>query len=100
MGGEVLEVGSSKLCVATCTASRKGHSVRLGAIECRMLETLVRAKGAPVSRQSLAESLWGDSQAGEGRIRGVAMRLRAMLRHSHRDDREGRLPPGGRRLRL
>jgi DNA-binding response OmpR family regulator len=84
MGGEVLENGSLRLFVDGCTANRKGHSVKLGAIECHMLETLMRAKGAPVSMESLCESLWGASNAMTiARVRGVAKRLRTKLRGVH-----------------
>jgi len=80
-GGEVLENGGLRLLVDGCTASRKGHSVKLGAIECRMLETLMRANGAPVSMETLCQSLWGVSNAmTAARVRGVAKRLRTKLR--------------------
>jgi DNA-binding response OmpR family regulator len=80
MTGEVLESGRLRLFVDTCTANRKGHNVRLGAIECRMLATLMRANGAPVS-VDLCELLWGVAGACTvARVRGVAKRLRLKLR--------------------
>jgi DNA-binding response OmpR family regulator len=81
MGGEILETGSLKLDTDSCTANRKGHSVKLGEIECRMLAILMRAQGAPVSMDELCLSLWGVANEGTaGRLRGVAKRLRAKLR--------------------
>jgi DNA-binding response OmpR family regulator len=81
MTGEVLETGGLRLFVETCTANRKGHSVKLGDIECRMLLALMRANGAPVSIDALSEALWGScGPAAIGRVRGVAKRLRTKLR--------------------
>ncbi len=81
MTGEVLETGGLRLFTETCTANRKGHSVKLGAIECLMLSTLMRANGAPVSIETLCEALWGScGPATIGRVRGVAKRLRTKLR--------------------
>jgi DNA-binding response OmpR family regulator len=81
MGGEVLENGGLRLFVDNCTANRKGHSVKLGAIECRMLEILMRADGAIVSMQSLCDQVWGVCDASTiTRVRGVAKRLRSKLR--------------------
>jgi DNA-binding response OmpR family regulator len=80
-GGEVLENGGLRLSVDSCTATRKGHSVKLGAIECRMLATLMRAKGAAVGVEALCEELWGVADAcAVARVRGVAKRLRSKLR--------------------
>ena len=81
MTGEVLDNGGLRLFVDSCTANRKGHSVKLGAIECLMLATLMRARGAPVSMEALCELLWGVADAcSAARLRGVAKRLRSKLR--------------------
>ena len=81
MGGEVLEAGSLKLNMDGCTANRKGHSVKLGTIECQMLATLIRANGTPVSMDALCQAIWGfANESTVSRLRGVAKRLRAKLR--------------------
>ena len=85
MAGEVMEAGSLKLWLDDCTAYRKGYNVKLGAIECRMLAVLMRANGAPVSMESLCESLWSgvEPPVSTSRVRGVAKRLRTKLRGVH-----------------
>ena len=82
MPAEVLHTANLKLALEACTAYRKGHAVRLGPIECRMLAVLMRAQGAPVATATLCQALWPalEAPASTARVRGVAKRLRAKLR--------------------
>lgn len=84
MDAEILELGSLRLDIDRCIAVRRGHSVRLGEIECRLLAALMRAAGSPVSVASLGVELWGPEQPHRvSRVRGAAPRLRSKF-HSAR----------------
>ena len=78
---EILQTGNLKLYARTCTATRKGHVVRLGGMECQMLAMLMHAKGAPVATEEICGALWGSSDGlmAQARVRGVARRLRSKL---------------------
>jgi DNA-binding response OmpR family regulator len=77
---EVLEGNGLTLCLGTRSVQRRGYSVKLGDIECRMLAALMRADGSPVSVPALSAELWGpQAPLTEARVRGVAKRLRSKL---------------------
>ncbi len=77
---EILQTGNLKLDARTCTATRKGHVVRLGGVECQMLAMLMHAKGAPVATEQISGALWSsDGLMAQARVRGVARRLRSKL---------------------
>jgi len=89
----VLEVEDVVLDTTTYRTFRAGHEIHLSLTEFRLLELLIRNRGAVVSRHAILETLWGSRRdVGENTIDAFIRLLRrklddgtrAKLIHTHR----------------
>jgi DNA-binding response OmpR family regulator len=74
--GRVLEVADLRLDLSTLEASRGGHSLHLYPACRKLLEVLMRASPAAVSRERLEDALWGDSPPDGDMLRSHIYELR------------------------
>ncbi len=79
-GGQPLAVGDLELVEATHEANVAGRPVRLTDTEYRLLETLMRHAGTPLSHRFILEQVWGSAYAGEvAYLKVFVRRLRRKL---------------------
>ena len=79
-GAELLERRGAVLNASEASLSYGGERISLTRNECRILQTLMRAKGAVVSRETLMEKLWEtDSFVDENTLTVNVARLRRKL---------------------
>jgi DNA-binding response OmpR family regulator len=74
---DVLTVADLEFRPATHATSRAGSRINLSSRECRLLECLLRAEGAVVSRRDIIEAVWGyDFDPGTNLVEVYIRRLR------------------------
>jgi DNA-binding response OmpR family regulator len=79
----VLEVGDLRLDTGTLLASRGGETLKLYPACRKLLEALMRASPAVVSRESLEHTLWGDSPPDADLLRSHIYELRRAVDDEH-----------------
>ncbi len=71
----VLRAGAIEIDLDRCTVWVQGAPAELTSKECKLLVTLVQAKGEVVSRTHLLEKVWGSSNPSEIESRTVSVHI-------------------------
>lgn len=94
----VLEVADLKLDLNTLTASRAGRELHLYPACRKLLEALMQASPAAVTRERLEHALWGDNPPDGNMLRSHIYELRQSVDGPHKDKLIQTLPRIGYRL--